>query len=242
MDSNIPTCFGGWARAGESPLLLFISMKKTSVYIDGFNLYYSLKKTSFKWLNLHKLSQLYLSSGQHDIQKIKYFTAKVKSTPKNPSKDIRQDIYLRALNTIPNLQIIYGKFKKRQIRGILCNLSDRKQLKKDIVEIKKWEEKKSDVNIATHIVSDAYKNHYDCAVLISNDTDLTPPLLYVKYELKKLVIVISPYEDIHADLKKSSHFYKTISLHTLEQCQFPENMADAKGPFFCPPKWKPQKG
>ena len=94
------------------------------------------------------------------------------------------------------------------------------------------------MNIATHIVSDAYKNHYDCAVLISNDTDLTPPLLHVKYELKKLVIIISPYKDIHTDLKKSSHFYKTISLQTLKQCQFPENMKDNKGEFFCPPKWK----
>ena len=83
-------------RAGESLLLLFITMKKTSIYIDGFNLYYSLKNTSFKWLNLQKLSQFYLNAQQHDIQKIKYFIAKVKSTPNNPSKDIRQDIYLRA--------------------------------------------------------------------------------------------------------------------------------------------------
>ena len=155
MRNNIPTCFGVWVRAGESLLLLFITMKKTSIYIDGFNLYYSLKNTSFKWLNLQKLSQLYLNTQQHDIQKIKYFIAKVKSTPNNPSKDIRQDIYLRALNTIPNLQIIYGKFKKRQIKGFLCDPSDRRQLKKNIVEIKKWEEKKSDVNIATHLVADA---------------------------------------------------------------------------------------
>lgn len=228
-----------WVGAGgRKPAFAFLSMKKTSVYIDGFNLYYSLKNTSFKWLNLQKLSQFYFNPQQHDIQEIKYFTAKVKSTQKNPSKDIRQDIYLRALKTIPNLQIIYGKFKKRQIRGVLCDFSDRKQLKKDIVEIKKWEEKKSDVNIATHIVSDGYKNLYECAVLISNDTDLTPPLLHIKYELKKLVVIISPYEDIHADLKKSSHFYKTVSPKILKQCQFPENMTDDKGSFFCPPKWK----
>ena len=213
-------------------------MRKTYIYIDGFNLYYRLKETPYKWLNLQKLSQFYLKPEQHNIQEIKYFTARVLSPSQDPLKDTRQDIYLRAVKTISNMEIIFGQFKKRQIKGFLCDFCERKKLKKDIVEIRKWEEKKSDVNIATHIVSDAYKNKFDCAVLISNDTDLTPPLLHIKYELKKLVMVISPYKRIHADLKKSSHFYKTISLSALEQCQFPEIMKDAKGAFFRPPKWK----
>ena len=213
-------------------------MKKTIVYIDGFNLYYSLKNTSFKWLNLQKLSNFYLSSKQHNITQIKYFTALVKEQLEDPSNTIRQGMYLRALHSIPNLKIIFGQFKRRQVRGVLCDFEDRKQLKKDIVKIKKWEEKKSDVNIATHLVSDAYQNECECAVLISNDADLTPPLLHIKHKLKKLIVVISPYEKISADLKKSSHFYKAISPIVLEQCQFPERMKDNKGEFFCPPKWK----
>ncbi len=33
-------------------------MKRTYVYVDGFNLYYrSLRKTKFKWLNLEALVQ-----------------------------------------------------------------------------------------------------------------------------------------------------------------------------------------
>ena len=73
-----------------------------------------------------------------------------------------------------------------------------KKLNKNIVKIQKWEEKKSDVNIATHLVADAYQNKFECVVLLSNDADLTPPLLHIKYKLKKLVIVISPYEKISA--------------------------------------------
>ena len=117
----------------------------------------------------------------------------------------------------------------------LRDSEDRKQLNKDIVKIKKWEEKKSDVNIATHLVSDTYQNECECAVLTSNDADLTPPLLHIKHKLKKLIIAIS------ADLKKSSYFYKAISHKILEQCQFPEKMKNAKGEFFCPPKWKQDK-
>ena len=228
---------------GRKPAFaLFLeTMKKTIVYIDGFNVFYSLKKTPFKWLNLHKFSTVQLDSKKHNITKIKYFTARVQSTLTDPLKDTRQDIYLRALKTLPNLEIIFGQFKKRQVRGVLCNSKDRKLLNKDIVKIKKWEEKMSDVHIATHLVADAYQNDCECVVLISNDADLTPPLLHIKHKLKKLVIVISPYKKISAELKKSSHFYKAISRKALEQCQFPEKMKDAKGEFFCPLKWKKDK-
>ena len=169
---------------------------------------------------------------------IKYFTARVQSISTDLLKDTRQDIYLRALKTLPDLEIIFGQFKKRQVRGVLCDSKDRNQLKKDIVKVQKWEEKMSDVHIATHVVADAYQNKCECAVLISNDADLTPPLLHIKHRLKKLVIVISPYKKISAELKKSSHFYKAVSPTILEQCQFPEKMRDTKGEFFCPPRWK----
>ena len=97
--------------------------------------------------------------------------------------------------------------------------------------ISKWEEKESDVNIATHLIEDSYEDEYDCAVLISND-------MRVKRRLKKTVGIISPYTITHIELQKSSHFHKTISSKALKECQFPEKMKDDKGKFFCPPKWK----
>ena len=216
----------------------FLKSMKTIIYIDGFNLYYRLKDTPYKWLDIQKLSEFYLNLKQHEITKIKYFTAQVKRKLNDSSNVTRQNMYLRVLKTIPNLETIFGQFKKRQVRGVLVDSEDRKQLNKNIVKIQKWEEKKSDVNIASHLVADAYQNKFECAVLLSNDADLTPPLLHIKHKLKKLVIVISPYKKISAQLKKSSHFYKAISPVILKQCQFPEKMKDDKGEFFCPPKWK----
>ena len=212
-------------------------MKKTIVYIDGFNLYYRIKHTAYKWLNLQKLSQSYLDLKQHQIIKIKYFTAKVKRKPIDSSNVIRQNIYLRALQTLPDLEIIFGQFKKRQVRGILCDFEDRKYLKKDSVRVSKWEEKESDVNIASHIISDAYENEYDCAVLMSNDTDLKTPLKYVKKKLKKQVGIISPRRNIHIELINSCNFRKAITNKVLERCQFPDKMRDTRGEFFCPTKW-----
>src|SRR3989304_2789433 len=82
---------------------------KTYIYVDGFNLHYgSVKNTPYKWLNILKLCQLLLPRNQ--IVKIKYFTALVTARPGNPDQPNRQRIFLRALQTIPDLEIIYGHF------------------------------------------------------------------------------------------------------------------------------------
>ena len=214
-------------------------MKRTIVYIDGFNLYYRLKKTPYKWLNIQKLSQSYLDLKQNQIVKIKYFTARVQSSRKDSLKDTHQDIYLRAVNTIPNIEIIFGQFKKRQVAGLKCHYENGEYKEgRELTVISKWEEKESDVNIATHIVADTFKDELDCAVLVSNDTDLKTPLRYIKGDLKKSVGIISPRRNIHIELMKASHFQKRISNKVLEQSQFPKTMRDDKGEFFCPPKWK----
>jgi len=89
---------------------------RTSIYIDGFNLYYGLlKNTPYKWLNIESLCQAYLNPQLNNIQKIKYFTALVKSRPNDPDQHIRQQAYIRALKTLPCLEIIYGTFLTHEI-------------------------------------------------------------------------------------------------------------------------------
>jgi len=78
-------------------------MLRTNVYIDGFNLYYAIRKTPFKWLNLSALCSRLLPT--HSIQKIKYFTAIVIALPHDLNVPLRQAIYLRALRTLSDLEI-----------------------------------------------------------------------------------------------------------------------------------------
>jgi len=62
---------------------------QANVYVDGFNLYYRcLKGTPYKWLNLLTLCQL--SFPQHQINRIRYFTARVKRTVADRQKAQRQ--------------------------------------------------------------------------------------------------------------------------------------------------------
>jgi uncharacterized LabA/DUF88 family protein len=54
------------------------------------------------------------------------------------------------------------------------------------------EEKGSDVNLAAHLLNDAWKNSFDAAVVISNDTDLIEPICMVTTERNKTVFVACP--------------------------------------------------
>jgi uncharacterized LabA/DUF88 family protein len=54
------------------------------------------------------------------------------------------------------------------------------------------EEKGSDVNLACHLVSDAWEDLFDVAAVISNDTDLVEPIRIVTQKRGKKVILVSP--------------------------------------------------
>ena len=43
---------------------------------------------------------------------------------------------------------------------------------RQFVEVIKTEEKGSDVNLAVHLLNDAWLDRYECAVVVSNDSDL----------------------------------------------------------------------
>ena len=87
---------------------------KTFVYVDGFNLYYgAVRGTALKWLDISRMCQLLLP--RHDIASIKYFTARISTRPGDPDQPARQQTFLRALRTLPNLEIIYGHFLTSEV-------------------------------------------------------------------------------------------------------------------------------
>lgn len=204
---------------------------RTSVYIDGFNLYYgSLKRTPYKWLDVRKLCQAILTNDT--IQSIKYFTANVSSRPDNLQLPIRQQIYFRALRTIPNLSIIHGRFLTHSVRMIL---TDSMPIKK--VWVNKTEEKGSDVNLAAHLLRDGFKGLYDVAVILSNDSDLAEPVRIVREDLNLSIGILNPHQTNSKELQKHAKFVKRIRQRHLSASQFPDIMTDGKGQFSKPTTW-----
>lgn len=162
---------------------------RTYVYVDGFNLYYgALKSSPYKWLDIKALFKRILRPS-NEIQAIKYYIARVSARPENPDAPTRQDAYLRALSAhIPELSITYGGFVHKPVSMRLVA----PRWGRKYAQVWKSEEKGSDVNLAVHLVNDAWQRRYDCAVICSNDGDLAEALRIVRKELRKTVILAVP--------------------------------------------------
>jgi len=206
-------------------------MPRVNVYIDGFNLYYgSLKKTPYKWLDVSKLCHLMLPSDT--IQSIKFFTANVSARPHDKHLPVRQQIYFRALKTIPNLTIIRGHFLTHSVPMILTDSNPIKR-----VWVDKTEEKGSDVNLATHLLHDGFKGLFEVAVLITNDSDLLAPVKLVREVLHLPIGILNPHDIQSRELEQYASFVRRIRQSHLIASQFPERMTDSKGEFHKPPTW-----
>lgn len=85
--------------------------QRTIVYVDGFNFYYgAVRGTPWEWLDLPALFRLVLPA-QTQLEKVKYFTARVQPTANDPRANVRQDAYLRALQAHCHIvELYYGHF------------------------------------------------------------------------------------------------------------------------------------
>ncbi len=192
---------------------------RTIIYIDGFNFYYrAVKKTPYKWIDFKSLFEKLLFSNNEIIQ-IKYFTALV-SGRINPQKPVKQQTYLRALQSfIPEIKIYYGHFLSHEAIVPLAQPINNQRT----VKIIKTEEKGSDVNIAVHLLNDAWLNNYDCAIIVSNDSDLAESMKLVKeYHKNKTLGLIMPGKGHPSkELMKHADFIKRIRTGILASSQLP---------------------
>lgn len=249
-------------------------MLRTYVYVDGFNLYYgAVKRTEFKWLDLVKLAYQVLPSG-HSVERLRYFTARVTGA-RDPNAPLRQQMYLKALATLPQVEIHFGTFLAKSIWRPLLNLpiADRRiestppvtlregehpvtlpetedqvlpvghyskrqpRLYKNrkpngrpipdavIAKSHTMEEKGSDVNLAVHLLNDAWMDRFDVAAVVSNDTDLVEPIRMVVEERGKEVIAVCPKPCLTAPkLKSVASRVRHIRKKMLQVSQFPDRI------------------
>lgn len=208
-------------------------LPRTHVYVDGFNLYYrALRGTPYRWLDLSALCRSLLPNN--DIRSIAYFTARVSNRPGDPGQATRQQMYLRALATDPLVHVEFGQFLTNKVRAYLVNPAARGPR---TVEVWRTSEKGSDVNLATRMLTDAYRKRCEVAVLVSNDSDLAGPLRTVRDELGLRVGVLDPSARANKTLHAASTFYKHIRAGALASSQFPDALTDSKGRFSKPARW-----
>jgi len=168
------------------------SKKKVVIYIDGSNLYFSVKSRFNIKIDIEKFCKKLVESK--DLVKINYYIAPLNQKTR-PKQYLEQQKFFEELKKINKLKIIFGRLEKRKRDGEVF-----------------YVEKASDVNLALDLVLDAEKKIYDEAYLISNDGDFSGAVSAVKNFNKKVVYVaIGNKKSISHHLKKvaSRTFYIT---------------------------------
>lgn len=196
---------------------------RTYIYIDGFNFYYgAVKGTPFKWLDFKAFFTRVLKSHHHTLS-IKYLTALVSATPDDPNKSVRQETFIRAIkHYIPEIEVNYGHFLSHEISAPLAKPSTSRRF----ADVIKTEEKGSDVNLAVHLLNDAWLDRYDCAVVVSNDSDLAEAMRLVKeHHSQKVLGLITPGErKTSKQLQKHADFVRKVRRGTLAKTQLPNRI------------------
>ena len=101
------------------------------------------------------------------------------------------------------------------------------------------QEKGSDVNLGAQMLLDGFKHEYECAVVVSNDSDLLRPIQIAIQDLGKKVGVLAPTRNEHPSrsLSANATFIKHIRPNVLKASQFPATLKDERGKFSKPLRW-----
>ena len=203
---------------------------RVAVYVDGLNLYYGLKSRGWRryyWLDLRRLAERLLRPGQR-LAMIRYFTARFRPRADDPEQTLRQDTYLKALATLPDLTIQYGYHLPKTETCQICGASR-----------ETFEEKMTDVNIAIALLRDAMQDAFDTAIIISADSDLIGPIDAVLHSCPaKRIVVAFPPNRYSRHLKDRATATLSLWPETIARSQFPAQVTDPNGyPLHRPARW-----
>ena len=141
--------------------------ERVSIFIDGSNLYHSLKNLGIQRIDFQKLINRLI--GNRQLVLVFYY---------NASLDIAMN-----LETYWKQQKFFGELRKLPyFKVVLCKL--RKYKKGD--KTTAYEVKGDDVHLTVDLISGAYENTFDTAIIVSGDEDFIPALKKVQ-ELGKKV-------------------------------------------------------
>jgi len=188
-------------------------MERVIAYVDGYNLYYGLREKRWKrfyWLNIQAMIGHLLKPSQMLVA-TKYFTTIIKQPE---ARRRRQAAFLEALQTLDDFQIYYGHFLADTVRCRNCGHTHRA-----------FHEKMTDVNISVELMSDAFQDQFDVALLVSADSDLVGPVKAVQrlFSHKRVVVAFPPGRSSKA-LKQAASAQIYIGRSVLAKSVFPDQV------------------
>ena len=133
-----------------------------------------------------------------DVQCLYYFTSTVKRRIGNPGAADRQEIFIRALERMDEVQVVRGKAHRIHVRGELVGGPG------TLATVRSYKEKRSDVNLATCLLRDACEKRCQLAGVVSGDSDLIEPVRTAHKKLPFGVVVLNPNVTESRDLGKAA--------------------------------------
>lgn len=216
---------------------------RTRVYVDGFNLFYAaLSGTKYKWLDLFALFDDHVLDEGSEVELVRYYTAPIRASAADDKQaPIRQQRYLRALRAYrPDRITICEGFIQRTTPALRLAEPVPGMAAGAAVKVFQFTEKQTDVSLAADLISDAWQQRMEQAVLCSNDSDLASALAAVRRDHPSLRVgLVAPVGDaryVSAALKRHSHWHKPLSPVHLAAAQLPHKIPGT--PLTRPAGWE----
>ena len=212
---------------------------RVGVYIDGLNLYYGgqqlcgRSERSWRWHDVTALADRLISrnarwAAQGAVaHRIVYCTA-IFVGEENFRSPHQQETYLAALRATGRVVVEEGAFVTRKVSGQSTKGGVR-------MTIKVYEEKGSDVNVASHLLIDLHTDQIDAAVLITNDSDLRLPAQHARQHLP--LGTVNPRGTPTAQALRGwpndgtgGHWWYSLTADDFFNCQLPEAVGEHRRP------------
>jgi hypothetical protein len=220
---GLPSAPGGLGPAGSilGPGKPAPVKQRAAFYIDGFNLYHAideLKKPHLKWLNLWKLCEALIVTGQETVVSVHWCSAE---HAQHSDKRLRARAYRKALEAT-GVTPLMGHFAQETRK---CKATCGENYLRDV-------EKQGDINVAIQIIRDGYANTYDVCYLVTADADQVATVKAFRelFPAKRLIATFPPLRESKR-IEESAHGRRDILEETMAQCLFPKDVT-ARGRFI----------
>jgi uncharacterized LabA/DUF88 family protein len=210
-------------------------LARVSFFIDGFNVYHSLndpryldgtpKYRKYLWLDYSKFLTRHLRK-QDTTSDIFYFSAYA---------------HHRSKRAVRTHQLLVNAWQSTGVTAVMGNFKQKDRLCTNCrTYYPSHEEKETDVNIAIYLLNEAYKDSYDTAILVTNDTDLVPAITMLKdIQPHKRIGVLFPLDRWSSELAQACDFVKHTKKRHLLKSQFSDPITLPSGyQFSKPPIWQ----
>lgn len=204
---------------------------RVAAYIDGFNLYHAideLHEPLLKWCDLYALMQSYVH-GPDELSHVAFYSA---YNSWDAPKRQRHANYVAALRAT-GVEIELSSFKKSYRRCVEQKRS-----------CKFYEEKRTDVALATTMLSDCYERGIERLILVSADSDQIPAVERIRHRFpeNKVHLLAPPNRLSKArELSQACNTFGEMTVGKLRDHVLPHEVRTAAGKLVasCPARYGP---